>query len=140
MLTDRPSGDPLIGILAVFGEQRVLADLFATMEILAYQVALALDRSMLRQEVIRQGNEAYFRTLVQDASDAILIVGDDEHVRYATPSATSIFGDIEIEGQYLWDLVAAGENDDLIRPCCGCGPMRAWAVATWTARSPAATA
>ncbi len=114
-LTDRPSGDPLIGFLAVFGEQRVLADLFATMEILAHQLALAVERSMLRQEVIRQGNEAYFRTLVQDASDAILIVGDDEKVSYATPSATRIFGELKIEGEYLWDLVADGENDDLFR-------------------------
>ena len=53
---------------------------------------------MLRQEVIRQGNEAYFRTLVQDTSDAILIVDDDGTVKYATPSATSIFGDIAVEG------------------------------------------
>ena len=34
-LRDRPSGDPLIGVLAVFGEQRTLADLSVTFEILA---------------------------------------------------------------------------------------------------------
>ena len=107
-LKDRPSGDPLIGVLAVFGGQRTLADLSATLEILAHQVALAVERIMLRQEVIRQGSEAYFRTLVQDTSDVILIVGDDGKVRYATPSATSIFGDIAVEGAYLWDLVADG--------------------------------
>jgi diguanylate cyclase (GGDEF)-like protein/PAS domain S-box-containing protein len=112
---DRPSGDPLIGVLAVFGEQRMLADLFATMEILAHQVALAVERILLRDEVIRRENEAYFRTLVQDTSDAILIVGDEGKVSYATPSATSIFGDITVEGAYLWDLVADGERDDLVR-------------------------
>jgi diguanylate cyclase (GGDEF)-like protein/PAS domain S-box-containing protein len=112
---DRPSGDPLIGVLAVFDGQRTLADLFATMEILAHQVALAVDRILLRDEVIRRENEAYFRTLVQDTSDAILIVGDDGKVRYATPSAASVFGDITIEGAYLWDLVADGEHDDLVR-------------------------
>ena len=114
-LEDRPSGDPLIGVLALFGEQRILADLSATMEILAHQVALAVERITLRQEVIRQGNEAYFRTLVQDTSDAILIVGDDGKVRYATPSATGIFGQITIEGAYLRDLVADREHDDLVR-------------------------
>jgi diguanylate cyclase (GGDEF)-like protein/PAS domain S-box-containing protein len=112
-LNDRPSGDPLIGVLAVFGEQRTLADLAATLEILAHQVALAVERIMLREEVIRQGNEAYFRTLVQDTSDIILIVDDDGKVRYATPSATSIFGDIAVEGAYLWDLVADGRRDEL---------------------------
>jgi diguanylate cyclase (GGDEF)-like protein/PAS domain S-box-containing protein len=65
--------------------------------------------------VIRRENEAYFRTLVQDTSDAILIVGDDGQVSYATPSATSIFGDITVEGEYLWDLVAAEERADLVR-------------------------
>jgi len=112
-LGDRPSGDPLIGVLAVFGEQRVLADLAATMEILVHQVALAIERITLRQEVIRQGNEAYFRTLVQDTSDAILIVADDGKVRYATPSAATIFGDIAREGTYAWNLVANGKRSDL---------------------------
>jgi diguanylate cyclase (GGDEF)-like protein/PAS domain S-box-containing protein len=112
---DRPSGDPLVGIFAVFDGQRVLADLFATLEILAYQVALAVERISLRDEVIRQESEAYFRTLVQDTSDVILIVGDEGRVSYATPSAASIFGDIPVEGAYLWDLVADGEHDDLVR-------------------------
>jgi diguanylate cyclase (GGDEF)-like protein/PAS domain S-box-containing protein len=113
-LNDRPSGDPLIGVLAVFGDQRTLADLAGTLEILAHQVALAVERIMLREEVFRQGNEAYFRTLVQDTSDVILIVDDDGKVRYATPSATSIFGDIAVEGAYLWDLVADGRRDELV--------------------------
>jgi diguanylate cyclase (GGDEF)-like protein/PAS domain S-box-containing protein len=113
-LSDRPSGDPLIGVLAVFGEQRILADLAATLEILAHQVALAVERIMLREEVNRQGNEAYFRTLVQNTSDVIVIVDDDGKVRYATPSATSIFGDIAVvEGMYLWDLVTDGHRDEL---------------------------
>jgi diguanylate cyclase (GGDEF)-like protein/PAS domain S-box-containing protein len=114
-LKARPSGDPILGVLAVFGEQRVLADLSATMEILAHQVALTVERIMLRQEVVRRGNEAYFRTLVQDTSDAILIVDDEGRVRYATPSAASIFGDITVEGAHLRDLVADGKHDDLVR-------------------------
>ncbi len=115
MLKDRPSGDPLIGVLVVFGEERTLTDSSATLEILAQQAALAVERVMLSQEVIRRGSEAYFRTLVQDTSDAILIIGDDGKVRYATPSATSIFGDIGVEGAYLWDLVKDGERDDVAR-------------------------
>jgi len=113
-LSDRPSGDPLIGVLAIFGEQRILADLAATLEILAHQVALAVERIMLREEVNRQGNEAYFRTLVQNTSDVIVIVDDDGKVRYASPSATSIFGDIAVvEGVYLRDLVTDGHRDEL---------------------------
>jgi diguanylate cyclase (GGDEF)-like protein/PAS domain S-box-containing protein len=119
--------DPLIGLLTLFGEQRILADISATVEILAHQVALAVERIMLREEVIRQGNEAYFRTLVQDTSDAILIVCDDGKVRYATPSAASIFGEIMVEGAYLWNLVAARERDGIghflgqLRSCASLG-------------------
>jgi diguanylate cyclase (GGDEF)-like protein/PAS domain S-box-containing protein len=112
---DQPPGDPLLGVLAVFGEQRILADLLATMEILAHQVALAIERIMLRAEIIRQGNEAYFRSLVQDTSDAILIVADDGTVRYATPSAASIFGDITMEGAHLRDLVDDAEGEEVAR-------------------------
>jgi diguanylate cyclase (GGDEF)-like protein/PAS domain S-box-containing protein len=67
---------------------------------------------MLRQEVIRQRNEAYFRALVQDASDAIVIVADDGTVKYATPSTEAIFGAITVEGERLWDLVAEQDRDD----------------------------
>ena len=115
MLRDRPSGDTPIGLIAVFGERRVLADLSATLEILAHQVALTLESVTLRHEVIRQRNEAYFRALVQDASDAIVIVADDGIVKYATPSTVAIFGEITVEGQRFWDLVAEQDREDFAR-------------------------
>ena len=124
-LQDRPSGDPLIGVLAVFGRDRALAALSGTFELLAHQAAMAVERLMLSQEVIRQGSEAYFRTLVQDASDVILIVDYDARIRYATPSAKSIFGDVGVEGRPLWDIVGFGEPDAAMawmRDCAGKEP------------------
>jgi diguanylate cyclase (GGDEF)-like protein/PAS domain S-box-containing protein len=112
---EKRSSEGLIGLIAVFAGQRVLADLSSTLEILAHQVALTVQSIMLRKEVIRQRNEAYFRALVQDASDAIIIVTDDGTVRYATPSTVSIFGDIPVEGERLWDLVADGQRDEVAR-------------------------
>jgi diguanylate cyclase (GGDEF)-like protein/PAS domain S-box-containing protein len=114
-LKDRPVGDPFIGLLEFFGSRRVLDDLGAALEILAGQVALAVERVELTQEVVRQRSEALFRTLVQDASDVILIVGDDRRVRYATPSASGIFGDVSIEGAPLVNLVAPGAREDMDR-------------------------
>jgi diguanylate cyclase (GGDEF)-like protein/PAS domain S-box-containing protein len=113
--TKRSPGDPLIGLIAVFGPRRILTDLSATLEILAHQVALTLESITLRQAMIRQRNEAYFRTLVQDASDAIMIVADDGKVKYATPSTASVFGDFPVEGELLWDLVAAEERGEFAR-------------------------
>ena len=112
VLKDRPSGDTSIGLIAVFGDRRSLTDLSATLDILAHQVALTLESVMLRQEAIRRRNEAYFRALVQDASDAIVIVADDGTVKYATPSTATIFGDVAVEGQRLWNMVAEEERDD----------------------------
>ncbi len=101
-VSDTEDGEP-VGLIAVFGEQRVLADLTATLEILAHQAALTLRGIMLRQEVIRQRGQAYFRVVVQDASDAIVIVTDEGIVRYATPSTAQIFGDVPAEGTTFWD-------------------------------------
>ena len=105
-LQDRPSGDAPTGLIAVFGERHVLSDLTGTLEILAHQVALTLESVLLRQEAIRQRNEAYFRALVQDASDAIVIVDDHGTVKYATPSTAAIFGEVAAVGKRFWDLVA----------------------------------
>jgi diguanylate cyclase (GGDEF)-like protein/PAS domain S-box-containing protein len=112
---DRHAGDAPIGLIAVFGEQRTLADLFATLEILAHQVALTVESIILRQLAIRQRNEAYFRILVQDATDAIVIVADDGTVKYATPSTTAIFGDIAVEGELFWELVADRQREEFAR-------------------------
>jgi diguanylate cyclase (GGDEF)-like protein/PAS domain S-box-containing protein len=114
-LTDRPSGEPFIAVLAAFGGRRILGDLAATLEVLAQQAALSIERVTLSRKVFRRGTEAYFQTLVRDTSDAILIIADDGMVRYATPSAVGIFGDIAVEGVYLWDLVADDEHDDVTR-------------------------
>jgi diguanylate cyclase (GGDEF)-like protein/PAS domain S-box-containing protein len=114
-LKDRPEGDPFIGLLIFFGDRRVLSPLSNTLEILSGQAALAVERVELSQQVIRQRGQALFRTLVQDASDVILIVGEDRRVRYATPSAAGIFGDVTVEGARLTDLVAVAAREDVER-------------------------
>ena len=114
-LRDRPSGDPLIGVLAVFGPRAVLAGVAGPLEVLARQAALVVERVVLSREVIQRNREAYFRTLVHDTSDVILIVDDDGRIRYATPSAASLFGDAQIEGARLWDLVQPQERGEIAR-------------------------
>ena len=114
-LQDRPAGEPLIGVLAVSGASRDLAELAGTFEVLARQAALVVERVELSREVIRRNGEAYFRTLVHDTSDVILIVDDSGRVRYATPSAQGIFGDVPVDGEYLWDLVRPDEREEIAR-------------------------
>jgi diguanylate cyclase (GGDEF)-like protein/PAS domain S-box-containing protein len=91
-LGDRPSGDPLVGRLLVGASEPALRLLWAPVEVLASQAALALERIALTNEVNRRDSEGYFRTLVHNTTDVILIVTEAGRVRYASPSAETFFG------------------------------------------------
>ena len=66
------------------------------------------------EDVVQHRNtEACFQALVHDSSDAILIVDDDDRIRYATPSASTIFGDVAVEGSLLPDLIPPDEWGDI---------------------------
>ena len=115
VLIDKPTAGPSMGLLIVAASETVLLTLRGALEVLASQAALALERVTLSQEVIRRNNEAYFRTLVQNAHDVILIVDDGGRVRYASPSAEAIFGPGSMVGTRVLDLVAPGDHDDAER-------------------------
>ena len=111
-------------------------------------MALAIERIMLSGEVVQRNREAYFRTLVHDTSDVILIVDDDGSVRYATPSARNLFGDVQVEGARLADLVQPAERAEIDRALADMrappgstrtGGSSARTAATWKSRSGAAT-
>ena len=61
-------------------------------ETLAAQAELALDRETLTETFHARRSEARFQTLVQNASDVILIARPDATITYQTPSATRILG------------------------------------------------
>ncbi|GAA2485897.1 hypothetical protein Ahu01nite_013380 [Winogradskya humida] len=67
---------------------------------------LLTDRIALASEISRRDGEAYFRTLIQSASDVILIVGDDDRVRYASPSAAALLGHPDLTGSSLDEFIA----------------------------------
>ena len=92
------SADSLIGALLVSGDARQLVLAQDAIQTLGFKVALALQRIALAGEVHRRASEAHFRSLIQNASDVILVVGADNLITYQTPSVTSVLG-------YLpWDL------------------------------------
>ena len=55
------------------------------------------------------------RAVVQDSSDAVLIVKDDGVVDYATPAAERLFGTAHVAGTRLTSLVSPGERDTVAR-------------------------
>jgi diguanylate cyclase (GGDEF)-like protein/PAS domain S-box-containing protein len=104
VLKDRPTGDPLVGVLTIGGPAEKLVGLQQSVEVLAAQVALALERIALGAEVTRRNSETYFRTLVLNTSDVILIVDDQDRVRYASPSAGPVLGGDPV-GASLWGVI-----------------------------------
>ncbi|MFC4472681.1 aminotransferase class I/II-fold pyridoxal phosphate-dependent enzyme [Streptomyces xiangluensis] len=102
--------EPLIGALLLAGPVKRLHELSGPAESLAAQAALALARVGLNEEINRRRSEAYFRTLVHNTSDVILIVDDDNTVRYASPSAYEMFGrDLQVNTP-LAQLVAPRDH------------------------------
>ncbi|HWB36514.1 MAG TPA: EAL domain-containing protein [Rugosimonospora sp.] len=96
--------------LVVAAPERVLLGMRDAVEVLASQAALALARISLTERLGRRTSEAYFRTLVHNTADVILIVADDNTVRYASPSAEAIFGPRPIEGTVLTDAISANSR------------------------------
>ncbi|GAA3457862.1 putative bifunctional diguanylate cyclase/phosphodiesterase [Dactylosporangium matsuzakiense] len=81
-----------------------------TFDVLAGQAAMALERITLAAEVNRRSSEAYFRTLIHNTSDVILIIDDNDVIQYASPAAGTVFGDERIAGYELWEFLARDER------------------------------
>src|SRR2546430_13680383 len=96
--------------LVVATDAPELAGLHWSIEALAAEAALALERSVLVEEISRRAGEEYFRTLVQSTPDLILIVDDDNLIRYASPSAAAVFGTEALTGVNLAELVEPGDR------------------------------
>jgi PAS domain S-box-containing protein len=94
-----------LGALYISAEELALVDLQDAAQVLANQAALAIERIRLSAEVDRRNSEAYFRTLVLNTADVILIVDDDDRVRYASPSASSLFLSTGLTDSPLPELV-----------------------------------
>jgi diguanylate cyclase (GGDEF)-like protein/PAS domain S-box-containing protein len=105
VVIDRPADNPHIGDLLVGAEESGLVAIEGAVGALASQSALAIERITLNNEIARRRSDEYFRTLVQNSSDVILIVNDDDRVRYASPSAAILFGDVELTGRLLSAVV-----------------------------------
>lgn len=114
-IRDVPAGDSLIGALIVAGTEKSLVERWGSFETLAAQAALAMERVALGQEINRRNSEAYFRTLVHNTSDVILILDDDNTIRYASPSAEGMFGRAPLGGVRFNELVAPQDGNRALR-------------------------
>ncbi|HEU4349030.1 MAG TPA: EAL domain-containing protein [Actinoplanes sp.] len=108
-----PGSSRQVGVAVLAAPAATLRRLMPAFEALFAQIAVVLERVRLTGEISRRDSEAYFRTLIQSASDVILIVGDDDRIRYASPSAETVFGRADLAGAALAGLIADTHHDAL---------------------------
>ncbi len=101
------------GVLIVSSDQELSVEISNAIEILSTQVGMALDRESMTKAFHARQSEARFQTLVQNASDVILIARPDTTIVYQTPSVKRILGYEagELEGVRLASLLHENEAD-----------------------------
>ncbi len=74
---------------------------------LGVEVALALDNAAFNEDLLVRRSEARFRSLVQNSTDVVMILGPDGVVQYQSPSGAKVFGydDAALLGMNLRDLI-----------------------------------
>ncbi|MGC9668406.1 PAS domain S-box protein [Planosporangium sp. 12N6] len=80
------------GALFVAAEDQALDAMRDSLEVLAAQAALALERIALTEAINRRDGDQYVRTVVQNTADVVVVLDDDERIRYASPSLTRVLG------------------------------------------------
>jgi diguanylate cyclase (GGDEF)-like protein/PAS domain S-box-containing protein len=84
----------------------------AVVAALATQLTLAADRVRLAKALHQRQSEARFRSLIQNASDVIAIVGANSRVRFETPSTEAVLG-YSLETANGLSLIALLHPDDV---------------------------
>ena len=110
------TAEKLRGIVVVESSDELPIDLTNTIETLAAQVGLAIDREELTEAFHARRSESRFQTLVQSASDVILIARPATTITYQTPSALRILGyePGALEGKRLTSLLHPNDVESAI--------------------------
>lgn len=100
----RPSG----GALVLSGRRDALAPARDSLEVLAGQAALALDRISLVDAMGRRDSDLYLRAVIRNTAEIMLVIDDDQRIRYASPAVRELVGKEE--------LPPLATLDDLVHP------------------------
>ena len=99
--------DDLRGLLAVSSPAQLPGTAREALETLASQIALALERAALTEDLHRGRSEARFASLVQNSSDVVTVLDADSTARWVSPTSERVFGypPEELEGSKLTSIV-----------------------------------
>jgi PAS domain S-box-containing protein len=110
MSVARPSGGALI-LTARHDALTVTRD---AIEVLAGQAAMALDRITLVEAVGRRDSDQYLRTVISNTADLVLVIDDDQRIRYASPALHDLLGELSPLAA-LTDLVHPDDRGEVRR-------------------------
>jgi PAS domain S-box-containing protein len=106
----RPSG----GALVLTGRRDFLTVTRDSLEVLAGQAALALDRISLVEAVGRRDSDLYLRAVIRNTADVMLVIDEDQRIRYASPALRALIGTDELPPlATLHDLVHPDDRTEV---------------------------
>lgn len=105
----RPSG----GALVLIGRRGALVATRDACEVLAGQAALALDRIALVDTLGRRDSDQYLRTVIRNTAEVMLVIDEDQHIRYASPAMNTLLGTELSPLATLTDLVHPDDRRQL---------------------------
>lgn len=97
--------DLAAGALIVVAGGRALATNRDAIEVLAAQASLALERIALTDLVDRADGDRYLHSVVDGRSDVVVVLDEEDRVRYASPTVAGLLGSEPSLGAHLADLV-----------------------------------
>jgi PAS domain S-box-containing protein len=124
--------------LLVAAADSVLTASQDAIEVLAGQAALVLHRMAAADEAARRDRDRYLNLVAGGAGDAVLIIGPDERIRYASPACARLLG---VEPPVLadWrDVVHPEDRAQVARTLAeaGAGDEGSSTGAQWVLRRP----
>jgi diguanylate cyclase (GGDEF)-like protein/PAS domain S-box-containing protein len=99
--------------LVVTSPRLIRRDQIAALESLGGQLSLALDGLDLAEEAHQRRSNRRFRALVENSSDVVMVIGDDDRITFASPTVRRLLGREEsaVLGRTLPEFVA---DDDAL--------------------------
>ena len=80
------------GAITVSTEDLLDRETRRAIEALASEVALALESAALTEDLLRRRSEARFRTLIENSSDLVVVLGRDGRISFVSPASQRLLG------------------------------------------------